>query len=71
MCIQSIFKHFQKDDISVKSGQLLCVVALNAENSIIQHLNQLLTAMIKCCFQPNHIASTHVRTVFMYKILGK
>ncbi|VVC44258.1 Armadillo-type fold,Armadillo-like helical [Cinara cedri] len=48
-------------DVSIKSGQLLCVVALNAENSIIQHLNQLLTAMTKCCYQPNHVASVHVR----------
>ncbi|KAE9539721.1 hypothetical protein AGLY_004973 [Aphis glycines] len=50
-----------KEDISIKSGQLLCVVALNAENSVIQHLNQLLTAMTKCCRQPDHVASNHVR----------
>ncbi|CAI6366006.1 unnamed protein product [Macrosiphum euphorbiae] len=51
----------EKEDISIKAGQLLCVVALNAENSIIQHLNQLLTVMTKCCRQPNHVAANHVR----------
>ncbi|XP_050431028.1 dynein axonemal assembly factor 5 [Adelges cooleyi] len=51
-----------KEDICIKSGQLLCVVALNAEESIIQHFNQLLTAMIKCCRETNHVASSHVRS---------
>ncbi|XP_050523556.1 dynein axonemal assembly factor 5 isoform X2 [Daktulosphaira vitifoliae] len=50
-----------KEDVCIKSGQLLCVVALNAEGSIIQHLNQLLTAMVKCCREVQHVASHHIR----------
>lgn len=57
------FKKLKKEDIRIKSGQLLCVVALNAENSIIQHLNQLLVAMTKCCRQSNHVAAVHVRFI--------